>query len=306
MPAGIDVIFLGTGGSLPTRERGLPAVALRRDGELFLFDCGEGTQRQMMQVGLGFNRPMSIMISHLHGDHVLGLPGLLQTMSSLVRDKPLYLYGPEGISGYLGSLRRTLAFAANFPVRVTELKPGQEVSRNGYNIKTTKAMHDITCLAYAVVETDRPGRFHPEKAKRLGVPEGPLWKQLQIGKQVKVDGKTVTPRQVIEEPRPGLKIVYAIDTRPSDDVKRLAKEADLLMHDGGFAEDRRDKAKEYFHSTAREAARIAKAARVSKLALVHISAVTRNDSILLKQARSVFKATLVPKDLTVVSLKRSK
>jgi ribonuclease Z len=249
---------------------------------------------------------MTIMISHLHGDHVLGLPGLLQTMSSLVRDKPLDLYGPEGISSYLGSLRRTLAFAANFPVRVTELKPGQEISKNGYNIKTTKALHDITCLAYAVVETDRPGRFHPDKAKRLGIPEGPLWKQLQTGKEVKVDGKTVAPRQVMEEPRPGLKIVYAIDTRPCDEVKVLAKEADLLIHDGGFAEDRRDKAKEYFHSTAREAARVAKAARVRKLALVHISAVTRDDSILLKEARSVFKATLVPKDLTVLSLKRSK
>src|SRR5712692_6867836 len=306
MPGGMDVIFLGTVGSLPTKERGLPAVALRREGELFLFDCGEGTQRQMMHAGLGFNRPMTIMISHLHGDHVLGLPGLLQTMSSLVRDKPLDLYGPEGISGCLGSLRRTLAFAANFPVRVAELKPGQEISKNSYSIKTTKALHDITCLAYAIVETDRPGRFHPEKAKRLGVPEGPLWKQLQMGKEVNVDGKTLAPRQVMEEPRPGLKIVYAIDTRPSDAVKALAKEADLLIHDGGFAEDRRDKAKEYFHSTAREAARVAKAARVCKLALIHISAVTRDDSILLKQARSVFKATLVPKDLTVLSLKRSK
>src|SRR3989441_7993169 len=306
MAAGIDVIFLGTGGALPTKERGLPAVALRRDGELFLFDCGEGTQRQMMHAGLGFNRPMTIMISHLHGDHVLGLPGLLQTMSSLIRDKPLDLYGPEGISGYLGSLRRTLAFAAIIPVRITELKPGAEISKNGYNIKTTKATHDITCLAYAIVETDRPGRFHPEKARRLGVPEGPLWKQLQMGKEVNIEGKTVTPRQVIEDPRPGLKIVYAIDTRPSDEVKALAKEADLLLHDGGFAEDRRDKAKEYFHSTAREAARLAKAARVRKLALVHISAVTRDDSILLKQARSVFKLTIVPKDLVVLSLKRSK
>jgi ribonuclease Z len=227
-------------------------------------------------------------------------------MSSLIRDKPLDLYGPEGISSYLGSLRRTLGFATNFPVRVTELKPGAEISKNGYKIKTTKAMHDITCLAYAIVETDRPGRFHPDKAKRLGVPEGPLWKQLQIGKEIKIEGKTVMPRQVIEAPRPGLKIVYAIDTRPSDGVKALAKEADLLMHDGGFAEDRRDKAKEYFHSTAREAARVAKTARVRKLALVHISAVTRDDSILLKEARSVFKSTLVPKDLTVLLLKRSK
>ena len=306
MPAGIDVIFLGTGGSLPTKERGLPAVAMRREGEIFLFDCGEGTQRQMMHAGLGFNRSMSIMISHLHGDHILGLPGLLQTMSSLIRDKPLDLYGPEGISNYLASLRRTLGLAVNFPVRVTELTPGQEISKNGYKIKTAKAMHDITCLAYGVVETERPGRFHPEKAKRLGVPEGPLWKQLQMGKEVKVEGKIVTPHQVIEKPRPGLKIVYAIDTRPSEEVKALAKEADLLMHDGGFAEDRRDKAKEYFHSTAREAAKVAKAARVRKLALVHISAVTRDDSILLRQARSVFKATLVPKDLMVISLKRSK
>src|SRR5437899_11553780 len=168
MAAGIDVVFLGTGGALPTKERGLPAVALRRDGELFLFDCGEGTQRQMMHAGLGFNRPMTIMISHLHGDHVLGLPGLLQTMSSLIRDKPLDLYGPEGISSYLGSLRPTLGFAANFPVRVTELKPGQEISKNGYNIKTTNAMHDITCLAYATVETDRPAWHRPEQPDRPG------------------------------------------------------------------------------------------------------------------------------------------
>ena len=306
MSSGIDVIFLGTGGSLPTKERGLPAVALRRDGELFLFDCGEGTQRQMMHAGLGFNRPMSIMISHLHGDHVLGLPGLLQTMSSLIRDKPLDLYGPEGIGAYLGSLRRTLAFATNFPVKVTELKHGEGESKNGYSIMTTKATHDITCLAYAIVESDRPGRFHPEKAKKLGVPEGPLWKQLQSGKDVEVEGRKIAPRQVIEEPRPGLKIVYAIDTRPSEEVKVLAKGADLLMHDGGFAEDRRDKAKEYFHSTAREAARLGKTAKVKKLALVHISAVTRDDSILLKQARGIFRPTIVPKDLMVLSLKRSK
>ena len=306
MSSGIDVIFLGTGGSLPTKERGLPAVALRRDGELLMFDCGEGTQRQMMHAGLGFNRPMSIMISHLHGDHVLGLPGLLQTMSSLIRDKPLNLYGPKGISAYLRSLHRTLAFAANFPLRVTELKPGEEVPKNGYSIKTTKAMHDIECLAYAIIESDRPGKFHPEKAKKLGVPEGPLWKQLQSSKEIEVNGKQISPSQVIDKPRPGLKIVYAIDTRPSEAVKNLAKKADLLMHDGGFAEDRRDKAKEYFHSTAQEAARLGKAAQVRKLALVHISAVTRDDSVLLKQARSVFRSTIVPKDLMVLSLKRSK
>src|SRR6266436_1692452 len=290
MSGGIDVVFLGTGGSLPTKERGLPSVALRRDGELILLDCGEGTQRQMMHAGLGFNRPTVILISHLHGDHILGLPGLLQTMSSLARDKPLDLYGPKGLLKFLTLIYKPLGYPANFQVRPKELTPGDEVDRGEYLVRTTLAKHDIPCIAYSIEEKERPGRFHPEKAKRLGVPEGPLWKQLQMGKEVNVDGKTVTPRQVIEEPRPGLKIVYAIDTRPSEEVKTLAREADLLMHDGGFAEDRRDKAKEYFHSTAREAARVAKAARVSKLALVHISAVTRDDSILLKQARSVFKA----------------
>lgn len=304
MSSGIDVIFLGTGGSLPTRERGLPSVALRRDGELLLFDCGEGTQRQMMHAGLGFNRPTSIMISHLHGDHVLGLPGLIQTMSSLARDKPLVVLGPEGLSRFFKSMHGTLGFASTFPVKLTELKPGTRLERNGYSIAVVLAKHDITCLAYAVEEKKRPGRFHPDKARKLGVPEGPLWKELQHGKEVKVGGKLVTPRQVVDAPRRGLKVVYAIDTRPSGSVRSVAKGADLLIHDGGFAEDRKDKAREYYHSTAREAASIAKSSKCQRLALVHISAVTRDDSILAKEARRVFKNTIVPRDLMTLSLKR--
>ena len=304
MSSGIDVIFLGTGGSLPTRERGLPSVALRRDGELLLFDCGEGTQRQMMHAGLGFNRPTSIMISHLHGDHVLGLPGLIQTMSSLARDKPLEVFGPEGLSRFFKSMHSTLGFASTFPVKLTEIKPGTRLERNGYSMIMVLAKHDITCLAYAVEEKERPGRFHPDKARRLGVPEGPLWKELQHGKDVKVGGKLVSPRQVVDSPRRGLKVVYAIDTRPSESVRSLAKGADLLIHDGGFAEDRKDKAREYYHSTAREAASIAKSAKCQRLALVHISAVTRDDSILAKEAKRVFKNTLVPRDLMTLSLKR--
>ena len=304
MSSGIDVIFLGTGGSLPTRERGLPSVALRRDGELLLFDCGEGTQRQMMHAGLGFNRPTSIMISHLHGDHVLGLPGLIQTMSSLARDKPLEVFGPEGLSRFFKSMHSTLGFASTFPVKLTELKPGTRLERNGYSMIMVLAKHDITCLAYAVEEKERPGRFHPDKARRLGVPEGPLWKELQHGKEVKVGGKLVSPRQVVDSPRRGLKVVYAIDTRPSESVRSLAKGADLLIHDGGFAEDRKDKAREYYHSTAREAASLAKSSKCQRLALVHISAVTRDDSILVKEARRVFKNTMVPRDLMTLSLKR--
>jgi ribonuclease Z len=306
MSAGIEVTFLGTGGSLPTRERGLPSVALRRDGELIILDCGEGTQRQMMHAGLGFNRPTTIIISHLHGDHILGLPGLLQTMSSLARDKPLDLYGPKGLASFLDLIYKPLGYPANYQIRVKQLAPGDEVDRGDYIIKTVLAKHDIPCLAYAIAEKDRPGRFHPEKAKRLGIPEGPLWGDLQHGKPVRLDKKLIPPEDVVEPARPGLKIVYAIDTRPAETVKSLAKGADLLIHDGGFAEDRRPKAQEYYHSTAREAALVAKTAGAKRLALVHISAVTRDDSVLLKEARKIFRQTIVAKDFQVVSLKHSR
>lgn len=306
MSAGIDVTFLGTGGSLPTVERGLPSVALRRDGELMILDCGEGTQRQMMRAGLGFNRPTVIMISHLHGDHILGLPGLLQTMSSLARDKPLDLYGPKGLKNFLEMIYKPLGYGAKFEIRVRELSPEEEVDRGDYLIRTALAKHDIVCLAYAIIEKDRPGRFHPDKAKRLGVPEGPLWGELQHGKTVKVEKKLVKASDVVDEPRPGLKIVYAIDTRPADTVKTIAKDADLLIHDGGFAEERRPKAQEYYHSTAREAAQVAKTAGAKSLALVHISAVTRDDSVLLREARKIFRRVIVPKDFQVVTLKHQK
>src|SRR6266702_1132225 len=267
MSGGIDVVFLGTGGSLPTKERGLPSVALRRDGELILLDCGEGTQRQMMHAGLGFNRPTIILISHLHGDHILGLPGLLQTMSSLARDKPLDLYGPKGLMKFLNLIYRPLGYPANFKVRAKELSPGQKVDRGEYLIRTTLAKHDIPCIAYSI------------------------------------EGKERRPNDVVDSPRSGLKVVYAIDTRPAESVRRLAKGADLLMHDGGFAEERRPKAQEYYHSTAREAAQLAKAAKVRRLAVVHISAVTRDDSVLLREARKIFKQTLVPKDFQTLALK---
>ena len=306
MSGGIDVVFLGTGGSLPTKLRGLPSVALRRDGELILLDCGEGTQRQMMFTGLGFNRPTLILVSHMHGDHILGLPGLLQTMSSLARDKPLDLYGPKGIKSFLDLIYKPLGYPANYQIRAREIGPGEEIERGDYLVKTTAAKHDIPCLAYAIVEKDRPGRFHPDKAKRLGVPEGPLWGELQHGKPVKVEGKQVRPADVVDSSRPGLKVVFAIDTRPAETVKELAKNADMLIHDGGFAEERRPKAEEYYHSTAREAAQIAKASKAKRLALVHISAVTRDDNVLLREARKIFRQTIVPKDFQVVSLRQAK
>jgi ribonuclease Z len=303
MSNGVEIIFLGTGGSLPTRERGLPCVVIRRNGELLIFDCGEGTQRQMMLGSVGFNRVTSVMISHLHGDHVLGIPGLLLTMSSLGRDKVLDIYGPEGIQKLIENMEKSLGFKPVFQVRIRELHPGDKIERTEYVLNTALAKHDITCLAYALEEKPRPGRFHPEKARKLGMPEGPQWRELQTGKTLEINGQVVQPNQVMDAPRQGLKIVYAIDTRPSGDVRRLAKNADLLMHDGGFPEERRPKAQEYYHSTAREAAILAKNAKVKKLALIHISAVVRDSSILLKEAKKQFKSTIVPVDFTNISLK---
>lgn len=281
-------------------------MALRRDGELIILDCGEGTQRQMMQAGLGFNRPTTVLISHMHGDHILGLPGLLQTMSSLARDKPLDVFGPKNLAAFLDVIYKPLGYPANYEIRVKELKPDDSIDRGEYVIKTALAKHDVLCLAYAIDEKQRPGRFHPEKAKRLGIPEGPLWGELQHGKPVKVEKRLVQPEEVTDPTRPGLKIVYAIDTRPADTVKHLAKNADLLIHDGGFSEDRRPKAQEYYHSTAKEAAQVAKTAGAKRLALVHISAVTRDDSVLLREARKVFRQTIVARDLQVLSLRQSK
>ncbi len=258
-----------------------------------------------MHAGLGFNRPTSIFISHLHGDHLLGLPGLLQTMSSLVRDKPLDIFGPRGLARFLKALKGTLGFSATFPVRITELTPGKTVEKPEYSVRTTLAKHDITCLAYSMEEHERPGHFYPDKARRLAIPEGPLWKELQYGKSVNVEGKTIEPKSVTGSPRPGLKVTYAIDTRPCQAVRQLARNSDLLMHDGGFSLDRKEKAKEYFHSTAEEAAALAKAANCRRLALVHISAVTRDDKVLLKEAGRIFSHTIVPTDLTVLSLVRS-
>ena len=213
------------------------------------------------------------------------------------------LYGPKGLTKFLDLIYKPLGYPANFKVRAKELSPGDEVDRGDYVVRTTLAKHDIPCLAYSIEEKERPGRFHPENAKRLGVPEGPLWGELQHGKPVRVDGKEIRPSDVVDSPRPGLKIVYAIDTRPAESVKRLARGADLLMHDGGFAEERGPKAQEYYHSTAREAAQLAKTAGAKRLALIHISAVTRDDSVLLKEAQKIFKKTLVPKDFQTLSLK---
>ena len=293
----LQVIFLGTGGSIPTPKRGLSAVAVRRKDELLLFDCGEGTQRQMIKAGVGFYRKTKIFVTHMHGDHILGLPGLLQTMSLLDRTRKLEIYGPKGIKAFVDAISQTVRFTLTFPLQVVEIESGLVLDEKEYGIYAVQSNHIDPSLAYALTEKPRPGRFNTEKAKALGVPEGPLWSKLQCGNSVELpDGKAIKPERVLGHPRPGRKIVYTGDTGASKNVVELAANADLLIHEATFEEELKERAKEDGHSTPSMAAETAKAAGVKKLVLTHISARYKEADILLEQARKVFGNTELAED----------
>jgi len=290
---------------MPTKGRNLPSVVVRRENEVLMFDCGEGTQKQMVLSRIGFNKKMKIFITHMHGDHVLGLPGMLQSMSLLGRSKELDVYGPEGIRDFIESVNRTVQFQLVFPVRIHEVGPGRVLNEPYYEIKAVRGSHVVPCLSYCLVEKPRPGRFNPRKAQTLGVPKGPLWKKLQLGQDVKIGSRIVKSSDVVGSSRPGVKLVYATDTRPCSAVKRLAANADLLIHDGSFDDSMRDKAKEYGHSTASEAANLARKAKVKQLALMHISAMYDNPSVLLRQAIKIHRKTVIASDLMMIEVKAS-
>ncbi len=293
----LRITFLGTAASIPTSKRALSAVALKRKGELFLFDCGEGTQRQMIKAKIGFNRKTKIFITHMHGDHILGLPGILQTMSLLGRDKPLQIYGPKGIAEFVDAVRRTVRFSLRFPVEVYEVEEEVICQEEEYEIQSAWAEHSIPSLAYALIEKPRPGRFNPERAASLGVPKGPLWSRLQRGFDVKLpDGRVIKPEDVLGPRRPGRKIVYVGDTKPSENIANFAFGADVLIHEATFAEDLAERAEEDMHSTPSGAALIAKKAKVKLLVLTHISARYGDPEVLLEEARRTFPNVLVAED----------
>ncbi len=299
----LQVIFLGTGGSIPTPQRGLSAVAIRRKAELLLFDCGEGTQRQMIQAGVSFHRNTKIFITHMHGDHILGLAGLLQTMSLLDREKKLQIYGPQGIKAFVDAISQTVRFTLIFPVEVSELEAGLICKEREYEVYAAPSNHITPGFAYALTEKPRPGRFHPEKAKALGVPEGRLWSKLQDGSSVKLpEGYVVNPEMVLGSSRPGRKIVYTGDTMPAENLVRLAENADLLIHEATFSDELAERAGEDGHSTPSQAAETAKEAGVKQLVLTHISARYRDTSLLLEQARKVFPNTELAEDFLKIEL----
>ncbi|MEX1183458.1 MAG: ribonuclease Z [Gemmatimonadota bacterium] len=289
------VTFLGTAASRPTVSRNVSAVMLQRGGDSLLFDCGEGTQRQMMRYGTGF-AVHDIFFTHLHADHFLGVIGLLRTMGLQGREELMRLWCPEGGAGILEQAVNLGMERVPFSVEIAELQPDQRVERGEYDIVSFRTQHGRS-LGYAVAEAERLGRFDPNRARELGVPEGPLFGRLHRGHPVEVDGRLVSPADLVGPPRPGRRVVYSGDTRPCRATTEAARDADLLIHDATFTHDEAARAKETNHSTAREAAQLAQRAGVLHLALTHISARYADDARPLeREARDVFARSVVAHD----------
>lgn len=300
----IRVVFLGTSGSVPTLKRSLPSMVVQCPKEQWMFDCGENTQRQMMQAKVSFHKKLKVFLTHLHGDHVLGLPGILQTMALMDRKEPVEIYGPVGIKDFLLCTKNTLNFGLNYPVIINQiLAQGVVCDEAEYRVVATKSNHAVESYAYAFQEKPRPGKFYPKKAKELGVPVGEMWSLLQAGKEVKLpNGKVVLSSEVMGPQRPGRKIVYTGDTRPWDDFAGFAEGADLVVHDCTFDDSLIDKAQVDGHSTPSQAAGQAKSAGAKQLVLSHISARYPDAGLLLEQAKKVFPNTVLAEDFMELEL----
>jgi ribonuclease Z len=291
----LDVLFVGTAGSAPTARRGLPATLVRRGGERLLFDCGEGTQRQLLR-SVGLLDLEEIFISHFHADHFLGLPGLLKTFSLRGREQPLTIYGPPRLRALFQALQPVMG-RTSFEVRIVELDANDELRRDGYLIAAFAVAHRVAAYGYALIEDERPGRFDEVRARELGLEPGPDFGRLQRGEQV----GEVRPEQVLGEPRPGRKLVIAGDTVPCDMTELVAHGADLLVHEATFSIEEAERARETGHATARGAAELAARAEVKLLALNHVSQRYAGPE-LRDEAREVFPNTIVPRDFDRVEL----
>ncbi|MGH3009519.1 MAG: ribonuclease Z [Gaiellaceae bacterium] len=298
----LDVVFLGTAASMPTAQRGPTALLVRRGGERLLFDCGEGTQRQLQRSSVGLPDLEEIFLTHYHADHFLGLPGMLKTFALRGRDEtPLTVYGPRGLRELFKRLQPFIG-RLPYPVTLLELEAGETVARGEYAIEPIAVEHGLDALGYALVEPERPGRFDVETADKLGVPAGPARGQLQAGEAVDLDdGRTVTPDEVLGEARPGRRLVITGDTAPSPAVVEAAHGADLLVHEASFLSEEQERARETKHSTAAEAAEVARLAQVRLLALTHVSARYFGPE-LAEEAKTVFPDTVVPRDFDVIEV----
>ncbi len=289
----LRVTFLGTSAAQPTLRRNLSGLAVRHGGELLLFDCGEGTQRQMIAFGTGFDVG-AIFFTHFHADHWVGAIGFLRTLSMAGREQPLDLYGPRPARRLLETVLFAGADPFGYQVRIHEIEPGAEVRREGARIAAFPVDHRIAAVGWLLAEDQRPGRFHPERAAALGVPEGPLYGELQRGRPVTVNGRAISPSEVVEPPRRGRRLAVSGDTRPCPGTVEAARQADLLVHEATFGDAEEARARETMHSTAREAARVAREAGASRLALTHLSSRYDQDpSPLREQAAAEYQGELL-------------
>ena len=297
----MEIIFLGTSSAVHSYTRNHPAIILKAFGETFLFDCGEGTQRQLIFAKVSPMKISKIFLSHYHGDHILGLPGLLQSMNFRGREKKLTIYGPEGLYNLRDALFNLGYSKIEFPIEFIEIGSETVESTEEYIIKSQHVNHNVPCLAYSIEELKKP-RFLREKAIELGVPVGPDFGRLHNGEEVEIDGKIIKPEQVLGPPRKGSKIVYSGDTTPCEEMVEFAKDSTILIHESTYISEDADKAEENFHSTSCDAAEIAKASNSKELILTHFSTRYTKTDELLKQAKDIFENTKLANDFMKIDV----
>jgi ribonuclease Z len=299
----MHLVFLGTSSATPTSKRGLSSIAISRGSELLLFDAGEGMQRNFIKAGLGMNRKMKIFISHMHADHCVGLLGLLQTMALQGRDKEVHIYGEPRVQEFLLENMRIISFALTYEVKIHIIdKEGVVAKEKDYEVRCCSAAHSIPSFAYCLQEYERPGRFNVGEAKRLGIPEGRLYSTLQHGEDAIVGGNVIRSAQVVGPPRKGRKIGISGDTRPSDKLLEFFQNCDVLVFESTYSHDKQQKAVENWHSTASEAATLAKKAGVRKLFLTHFSARYDETSSLVQEAAAIHEDVEAGEDLKSVEI----
>ncbi|MDR1048005.1 MAG: ribonuclease Z [Treponema sp.] len=302
----LEAFILGSGGMMPLPNRHLTSVLLRREGDLFLFDCGEGTQVSLRRLNLRWKKISAIFISHTHADHVTGLPGLLMLSSQVDRDDPLYIYGPPRIAEYIETSRRVLDMYINYEIVVREINgPGLVYEGEDFRVRCFALRHTKPCYGYVLEEDGRPGEFHPEKALELGVPRGPLWSRLQHGESVSAaDGSPVGPEDVLGKPRSGRKFSFVTDSLAFPQIAPEVAGSDLFVCEGMFEQELIESAREKKHMTAAQAARIAVEAGVKRLALIHYSPRYTDFNLkqLLKEAQALFPETILSRDRMVLPI----
>ena len=295
-------MFLGTSGSMPTAQRAPTAVLVRRGGDRILFDCAEGTQRQLLCSSVGLVELREVFLTHYHADHYLGLPGMLKTFALRGRELPITVYGPPGLGNLFGSLRRIFG-KLTYDYELVELRPGDVLPRGDHRIETFPVAHGVSGLGYSLVEEERPGRFDVETADALGVPAGPERGALQRGETVTLaDGRVVRPADVLGPARPGRKLSLTGDTAPSPHVVEAVRGADVLVHEATFLDEERERARETLHSTALDAAAVAREADVGLLCLTHLSNRYFGPEV-AREARAVFPETIVPRDFDIIDVR---